>query len=117
MQCVCTSVISVMCVLILIGVVLNAVYSDPLHFLSKFLCIWNNHSILLWQCFSKIASAGEILSSMEQDVNTVIVLWMEGRGHLSNNSEGRHCAEGGLIMERDDIGVGKKMSGLTSNVQ
>lgn len=58
--------------------------------------------------FAKIASAGKILRSTGQDVNTVIVPWTEGRGHLSNNSEGRHCAEGGLIMERDDIEAERK---------
>lgn len=56
----------------------------------------------------KIASAREILRSIWRDVNTVIVPWTEGRGHLSNNSLGRHCAEGGLIMERDDIEAGRK---------
>lgn len=58
--------------------------------------------------FPKIAGARETLSSMKTDVNTVIVAWTEGRGHLSNKSEGKHCAEGGLIMERDDIEAGRK---------
>lgn len=77
-------------------------------FLSTFLYIWNTRSLLLWHFFFNIASAREILSNMEQGVNTVIVPWTEGRGHLSNKSEGKHCAEGGLIMERDDIEAGRK---------